>query len=206
MTAIVSQLLNLTVEPGFSLESAAFARLRKIARDLGGAKEQYYGFDTGASDHLCWIIQWPKHTDPANFNVDGFRESVNALDVNKAPQSWLVPFDNADLPRPGLTAPLSEFVSACLHVTTSHPSEEDAKSLHQTFVDCYDAPDGGFVGGYWGTALNDDKRHWYYLGWMDREHHTKFTQSELFAVELDKLKPITDGGYAVFVNLTQELE
>ncbi|KAF8919495.1 hypothetical protein CPB85DRAFT_1276886 [Mucidula mucida] len=187
MSAIVSQLFNLKVEPGFSLQSAAFTRLRMIAR-LGGANEQYYGFDKGPSDRLCWIIQWPKHVNPANFNVDGFRESVNALDVNKAPQSWLVPFDSADLPRPGLTAPLTEF--ACVHVSTSTPSKEDAKSLHQTFADCYDAPDGGFVGGYRGTALNDDKMHWYYLGWVDREHHTKYAQSELFAVELDKLKPI----------------
>lgn len=136
MSAIVSQLFNLKVEPGFSLQSAAFTRLRMIAR-LGGANEQYYGFDKGPSDRLCWIIrmdivsvlmqlapnsftEWPKHVNPANFNVDGFRESVNALDVNKAPQSWLVPFDSADLPRPGLTAPLTEFVSVTLNQFRCH--------------------------------------------------------------------------------------
>ena len=42
-----------------------------------------------------------------------------------------------------------------------------ADSLHKTFTNCYYA--AGFVGGYWATALNNDRKNYYYLGWETRE-------------------------------------
>lgn len=58
----------------------------------------------------------------------------------------------------------------CLHVSSAVElpvSNTIADSLHKTFTDCYHAP--GFTGGYWGTATNDNKMNYYYLGWETRE-------------------------------------
>lgn len=57
MAPIISQLFNITVAPGFDLQSQAFRRLRDVAREQGGAKEQYYGIDREASDRLCWVVR-----------------------------------------------------------------------------------------------------------------------------------------------------
>ena len=96
-------------------------------------------------------------------------------------------------------------------------------SLHKTFTDCYFAE--GFAGGYWATALNDENMNYYYLGWSTREvlkfaymtclladllHllfqlHKEYSKTELFAVEIDKLKPHMDSGEADFMKLTQQL-
>lgn len=94
-----------------------------------------------------------------------------------------MPFENADLIRPALTAPVCQLVGfltctslflmltiyAQCSIRLSSVSDNTvlADSLHKTFTDCYFAP--GFVGGHWATAINDDKRHYYYLGFETRE-------------------------------------
>lgn len=44
-----------------------------------------------------------------------------------------------------------------------------AKSLHKTFTDCYDAPDGGFTGGHWAVNALNERHNVYLLGWDSRE-------------------------------------
>ncbi|KAJ7286013.1 hypothetical protein C8J57DRAFT_1286485 [Mycena rebaudengoi] len=193
---IISEILKISVGPNFRLHSPAFASLREaVARR--GVTEQYYGISTESAD-LMWVIQWPKNMNPsASEGPEGlpeFREAVKALDVNSKPASWYLPFDDASLVRPALTAPLCQL--CYLHVNSTTLTETIAESLHKTFTDCYYAP--GFTGGYWGTATNDDKMHYYYLGWETRE-------TELFDVEIDKLMPHMDSGGTDYVKLTQQL-
>ncbi|KAF8961733.1 hypothetical protein BDZ97DRAFT_1827730 [Flammula alnicola] len=165
MSPIISEILKIQVDPAFNLNSPAFEKLRDAAIK-GGVKEQYYGLCMDEPDKLLWVIHWPGDANPAEYTGtqgENFRESVKALDVNSNPSSWYLPFESADLVRPALTAPICEL--CYVHITP--PTSLVADSLHKTFTDCYLAP--GFVGGYWSTALNDDKMNYYYLGWETRE-------------------------------------
>ena len=119
--------------------------------------------------------------DHTKNDMQAFRKSVKEIDVNSNPSSWYLPFDSADLVRPALIAPVCQLVqySSCefgyeslilafqCSILLSCDKALLADSLHKTFTDCYYAP--GFVGGHWATALNDDRRHYYYLGWETRE-------------------------------------
>jgi hypothetical protein len=56
MSPIVSEILKITVGPGFKLTSPAFAKLRE-AVVKAGVKEQYYGISTDEPDNLFWVIR-----------------------------------------------------------------------------------------------------------------------------------------------------
>jgi len=200
MSPIISEILKITVGPGFKLNSPAFARLRE-AVVKAGVKEQYYGISMDESDNLFWVIQWPVTGSKGPEQSEPFRESIKALDVDSKPTSWYLPFDNADKPRPALTAPLCQLCA--LHMNDTSQRATIASSLHKTFTDCYYAP--GFNGGYWSTATNDDRMNFYYLGWNSREDHDAFAKTELFAVELDKLMPHMDAGLTHYMEMIQEL-
>jgi len=42
-----------------------------------------------------------------------------------------------------------------------------ADSLHKAYTDCIGIE--GYKGGYWTSALNDEKMNMYHLGWESRE-------------------------------------
>ncbi|KAE9387400.1 hypothetical protein BT96DRAFT_927634 [Gymnopus androsaceus JB14] len=179
MKPITLEYLAIKVEKGFSLAAPAFASLRQTVVELGGVKEQYYGF-----------------TDDQN-------EST-AMDhsYHFQPTSWLVPFRFAEEVRPALAAPVCEFAFIALK-ETSKPSSI-SESLHKTFTDCYYAK--GFTGGNWGIASNSDNRMCVYvLGWESRADHAAYSKSALFDVEINKLLPhYAPGSMGLFSKLTQE--
>ncbi|KDQ24544.1 hypothetical protein PLEOSDRAFT_161417 [Pleurotus ostreatus PC15] len=199
MPPIISELLKFTVAPSFRLASASFANLRRTVA-ANGAKEQYYGTDMNSSSILLWVIQW--HADKGPLESPEFRSAVKTLDVNETPQSWYLPFAHDSIPRPALTAPVCEL--CFLHVDKTADKKSLAHSLNKTFTDCYFAD--GFTGGHWSTATNDDNMNYYYLGWESRAHHSAYSKTDLFALEVDKLMPHMDDGGANFVKLTQELD
>jgi len=203
MNPITLEYLAIKVEKGFSLAAPAFASLRQTVVELGGVKEQYYGFTDDQTNQLLWAIQWPEKTNPAEFKGNGdFRQKVNALDITSNPTSWLVPFRFAEEVRPALAAPVCEFAFIALK-ETSKPSSI-SESLHKTFTDCYYAK--GFTGGNWGIASNSDNRMCVYvLGWESRADHAAYSKSALFDVEINKLLPhYAPGSMGLFSKLTQE--
>ncbi|KAF8481435.1 hypothetical protein JB92DRAFT_2765256 [Gautieria morchelliformis] len=204
MSHIISEIVKLTVEPGFSLDSPAFMKLRKSAVQ-GGVKEQYYGFDTKVPTTLFWVIQWPGDINPAEYKgsdpSENFRESLKALDAKSEPISHYLPFDSAEKPRPALTAPLCQLCA--LHLGPSAKREEIADSLHKTFTDCYYTK--GFTGGYWSTATDDDNWCVYYLGWETEEFHDEYAKTDLYALEINNLVPHTDSSFTHYIVATQEL-
>jgi hypothetical protein len=190
------------VDSSFNLDSPVFEKLRGAVIE-GGVREQYYGFCMDEPDKLLWVIHWPGDVNPASHQGAqwaNFRESVEALDVNSKPSSWYLPFKDADSVRTALTAPICELCTVHL---TKLPSSQVAGSLHKAFTDCYEAL--GFVGGYWSTALNDDKMNYYCLGWENRDLHHDYAKTELFAVEMTKLAPHMDEGTAHFIKMIQQL-
>jgi hypothetical protein len=56
MPPIISEIVKITVDRAFTLDSPAFARLRKSVVQ-GGVKEQYYGIDTDEPTNLFWVIR-----------------------------------------------------------------------------------------------------------------------------------------------------
>lgn len=48
---------------------------------------------------------------PEGFDEKAFHAKVEALDEEGSPEVFKTPFEDAALPRPALTAPLTEFVS-----------------------------------------------------------------------------------------------
>lgn len=58
MSHIISEILLITVpvEPGFKLDSLAFAKLRDKVVE-GGVKEQYLGISMNEPDKLVWVIR-----------------------------------------------------------------------------------------------------------------------------------------------------
>ncbi|PPQ90508.1 hypothetical protein CVT25_014191 [Psilocybe cyanescens] len=200
MSAIISEIVKIAINPAvFMLASPAFARLRKTSVEFG-VKEQYYGINTEDKSQLFWIIHWPKSVGIDK--SDAFRKSVKELDVNGAPESWYIPFDDASAVRPGLTAPV--FDLCFLHESGKTDKSTIADSLHKTFTDCYEAE--GFTGGSWGTATNDSRMNYYYLGWESRAFHANYSATPLFAVEIDNLMPHMDGGKGYFMKMEQQLD
>jgi len=53
---IISEVLKITVDRSFKLNSPEFSALRAAAVQAG-VKEQYYGTPIGEPNHLCWIIR-----------------------------------------------------------------------------------------------------------------------------------------------------
>ncbi|KAL1694750.1 hypothetical protein GGG16DRAFT_110086 [Schizophyllum commune] len=209
MSAITLEILKITVGAGFQLTSPAFAQLRQTAFSAG-VKDQWYGMIQGRQNLLCWLIEWPVSirdplsyagSEPSKFN---FRDSIRALDAQQSPTSWLLPFENADLIRPALTAPVCEICDVNLKPGVNRTQPDIAKSLHKTFTDCYDAPDGGFTGGYWAVNARNDRHNVYLLGWESRELHAKYFATPLCALELKNLDPYNEGGEGLFINLTHE--
>ncbi|KAJ7439755.1 hypothetical protein FB451DRAFT_1377795 [Mycena latifolia] len=198
MPPIVSELVKLTVKPGFTPAAPEFAQLRQAAAAYG-AKEQYYGTCTDAPDTLFWIIQWPASGGP--LQAPDFRKAVAALDAQGDPASCYLPFAHESLPRPALTAPVCQL--CFLHVNRTADRGALAQSLNKTFTDCYFAD--GFMGGHWSTGSNDDRLNYYYLGWKSREFHDEFAKTELFAEELDKLMPHIDSFGTNYIKMTQQL-
>ncbi|KZV81329.1 hypothetical protein EXIGLDRAFT_844715 [Exidia glandulosa HHB12029] len=208
-TPITSEVLILRV----SATDERFAALRRSAAQQGGATEQYYGEEkalgpfrpakAGEAQPIVWVIQWPK-TLPENFDKAAFTKEVTALDAKGAPETFITAFDDAALPRPALDAPLTEFATMVLD-PAQISSPPIAKAIEKTFTDCYDAPDGGFTGGFWGPATSSnpehDKLYMYYLGWENKQLHTKYSQTPLFALELENLAPATKNGWAIWVEL-----
>ncbi|KZV81328.1 hypothetical protein EXIGLDRAFT_703986 [Exidia glandulosa HHB12029] len=198
---------------GVSAADERFVALRRTAAQQGGATEQYYGEEKpwsqwrpvveGVPQPLIWVIQWPKVL-PTGFDKAGFREAVNALDANGAAESYSTPFDNAALPRPSLTAPTTEF--GFLVIDPARLSDPViVKAAEKTFTDCYDAPDGGFSGGHWGQGTSHDPTHdrlfTYYMGFESLEACTKYSKTELYALELITLKPATKNAWAIWTVL-----
>lgn len=209
MSPIIAEILKITVGSGFQLTSPVFVQLRQAALSAG-VKEQYYGMLHDRSNMLSWVIEWPASIkdplaysgpDPNKFN---FRETVRALDTNGKPTSWLLPFESADVIRPALVAPVTEFCDLILKPEVDRTTPDVAKSLHKTFTDCYDAPDGGFTGGYWSVEARNDRQNIYILGWDSRELHAKYSKTPLFDLELEKLAPFVASGEGLFTNLTRE--
>ncbi|KAF7310456.1 Glycoside hydrolase family 5 protein [Mycena chlorophos] len=199
MPPIISQFVKFTTKTGFTLASSEFAALRTAVAQRG-VKEQYFGLDTDNRDTLLWVIQWPMPKGPQE--TAQFKESVNALDARGSPNIVYLPFAHESLPRPALTAPVCEL--CFLHVKDKAAKVSLAHSLEKTFTDCYFAD--GFGGGSWSVAQNDDRLYFYYLGWESRELHGAFSKTELFAEELDKIMPHTDGAGFNFVHLVREEE
>ncbi|KAJ3853394.1 hypothetical protein EV368DRAFT_38988 [Lentinula lateritia] len=204
MNPITLELLRFTVDKSFSLVAPAFANLRETVK-AAGVKEQYYGLTDDNMKQLLWVIEWPQkiHSPELLDESSKFRQQVNTLDVNLKPISWLVPFRFAEEVRPALTAPVCEFAYIVLK-ETSKPGPI-SESLHKTFTDCYYA--AGFTGGNWGIATNsNDSVCLYVLGWESRAHHSEFSKSALFDLEISKLKPhYAPGSMGLFSKLTQEL-
>jgi len=197
MSPIISEILKIKADSTLTLDGPAFSSLRETPIKFG-VKEQYYGRCTDEPDTLIWVVHWPKDVNPMDHtrnDMQAFRKSVREIDVNSNPSSWYLPFDSADLVRPALTAPVCQLCSILL----SCDKALLADSLHKTFTDCYYA--SGFVGGYWATALNDDKRHYYYLGWETRELHDAYAKTELFAEEINKLIPHTAEGTTNYIKM-----
>ena len=57
MNPITLEYLAIKVEKGFSLAAPAFASLRQTVVELGGVKEQYYGFTDDQTNQLLWAIR-----------------------------------------------------------------------------------------------------------------------------------------------------
>ncbi|KAJ7071560.1 hypothetical protein C8F01DRAFT_440409 [Mycena amicta] len=199
MPPIISQLVKFATKPGFTLASSAFVELRKAVVERG-VKEQYYGLCTDAPNTLFWVIQWPMPKGPQESSE--FKDAIKALDVHGAPEITYLPFAHDSLPRPALTAPVCELCFVHVKDNLDKSSPWLAHSLEKTFTDCYLVE--GFVGGAWSTAKDDDRLNYYYLGWQSRALHAAYTRTELFAEELDKLRPHMDGT-AAFMRMTQEL-
>jgi len=84
--------------------------------------------------------------------------------------------------------------------------------MHKTFTDCYLAD--GFTGGEWAYAINTndaegideefilDKKErrlaYYVLGWESLQKHHEYAETDLFAEEIDKLKPYFGKGTGAF--------
>jgi len=204
MSRIISEIILATVEPGFKLDSPAFAKLRDVVVK-GGVKEQYFGISTDEQDKLLWVIQWPVDVNPVEFKgtdpSEDFRVSLKALDVSSDPRSWYMPFESADLVRPALTAPICQLCT--VHLDSASKRDILADSLHKACTDCYEAP--GFTGGHWSTAVNDNRMNYYYLGWQTRELHDEYAKTDLFFVEMNKLAPHTDEGTTHYMKMTQQL-
>ncbi|KAJ7504462.1 hypothetical protein B0H11DRAFT_2221864 [Mycena galericulata] len=196
---IISEIIKITVKPGFQLASPAFTQLRKTSVVEGGVKEQYYGV-AHSNTHLCWVIQWPESSGP--LQTATFREALKQLDAQGSPVSWLVPFDDASQPRRALVAPCAQLCTVPLKPGTD--AHALAGPLHKTYSDCYEAP--GFTGGYWGTALNDKLKNWYYLGWETRTLHDAYAETPLFWLEINNLLPFMSGGDSDFYTFTQHLD
>ncbi|KIY62825.1 hypothetical protein CYLTODRAFT_458664 [Cylindrobasidium torrendii FP15055 ss-10] len=212
--AIISELLLIRA----SVADERFVALRRIAATEGGAREQYFGEEKALSTYrpakegvkqpLVWVIQWPKVL-PEGFDEKAFHAKVKALDEDGAPEVFRTAFEDAALPRPALTAPLTEFATLVVQ-PSSVGNQDTAKSLEKTFTDCFDAPDGGFTGGFWGPSESSnpahDKLYSYYLGWETKELHSKYSKSDLFALELDNLASVTKDGWAIWATLEQANE
>lgn len=56
MSAIISEILKVKVDPSFTLDSAAFASLREIPIKFD-VKEQFYGLCTDEPNTLLWVIR-----------------------------------------------------------------------------------------------------------------------------------------------------
>ncbi|KAF7327160.1 Glycoside hydrolase family 5 protein [Mycena kentingensis (nom. inval.)] len=200
MPPIVSQLVKIAVRPGFSLMSAEFGALRSAVKALGG-REQYYGLCTTKEDDLLWVIQWPAEARP--IADERFQDELNALDRNGAPQEWFLPFQDDALPREALEAPVCEL--CYLHQNPTVARASIAASLHKTYTDCdYALGAGGYEGGAWSTATNDERMNYYYLGWKSREHHSAFFGTEECQAELRILMPHMDAFGANFVSFEKE--
>ncbi|KAJ7106667.1 hypothetical protein C8R44DRAFT_885937 [Mycena epipterygia] len=198
MPPIVSEILEITVNPSFRFDSAEFVQVRKAVVECG-VKEQYYGICTDTLNTLLWVIQWPADKGP--LEAGEFRKCVKALDINGEPVSSCLPFDHESLPKAALTAPVCQL--CFLHVNSTVDKATLAHSLNKTFTDCYFAD--GFTGGYWSTASNDKKLNYYYLGWENRKVHAEFSKTELFAEEMEKLMPHMDRFGTHFMKMTQQL-
>ncbi|PPQ98860.1 hypothetical protein CVT26_014336 [Gymnopilus dilepis] len=205
MSSIISQILKLKVRPSFTVESLDFKLLRESAASEG-VKEQYYGLCTDEPNTLLWVINWPADSRSAEqkqveYGSQSFREAVKGLDIQSTPSSWYLPFKNADLARPALTAPVCQLCS--IRLTSVNANEIMKDSLHKTFTDCYQA--SGFAGGYWATALNDDRRHYYYLGWETRKLHDDYAKTELYDEEIDKLIPHMEEGTTNYSSMVRHV-
>ncbi|KAH9978334.1 hypothetical protein BJV74DRAFT_860011 [Russula compacta] len=192
MPPIVSQLLKFSVARGFKLDSPGFAQLRTVVV-ANGVKEQYM------STLSPLPKEWPADKGP--LKSPEFTEAVRALDVKGKPDSYYLPFAHDSLPRPALIAPVCEL--CFLHIKSTADKKGLGDSLNKTFTDCYYAD--GFTGGHWGAASNDDNMNYYYLGWESRALHRAYSETELFALELNNLMPHTDKSGAYFMKMTQQL-
>ncbi|KAJ7623277.1 hypothetical protein FB45DRAFT_100933 [Roridomyces roridus] len=192
---IISEIVKFQLKPGFE---PAFSKLRQTVVADGGVKEQYHGL-SHKKDHLAWVIQWPESSGP--LQDPSFRDELKRLDMNESPVSWLVPFADASQPRRALVAPCAQLCTVPLKPGTDAGAL--ATPLHKTYSDCYEAP--GFTGGYWGTALNEPLKNWYYLGWETRAAHDAYAETALFWVEINNLAPYMSGGDSGYYTFTQQL-
>ncbi|KZP22105.1 hypothetical protein FIBSPDRAFT_931320 [Athelia psychrophila] len=198
---IVSQILNVSVRPGFELESPKFTQLRKDAFSRGAWK-QSFGTFSGEPDQLCWLIHWPEGVATKEVRDSLLASAENLLDVRLPTKSWSVPFKNFNLIQRALNAPLCQLCT--IQLKDVKDTEKLQPSLHKTYSDCYDAPDGGFTGGYWGPASNEPETNWYFLGWESRKLHDDYAATELFDIEIDRLTPFMKNGWAHYVKFTHE--
>jgi hypothetical protein len=56
MSSIISEIIIITVDPGFNLDSVAFAKCRNAVVE-GGVREQYYGISMDEPNKLLWVIR-----------------------------------------------------------------------------------------------------------------------------------------------------
>lgn len=60
MSRIISEILKITIDSRFQLNSPAFAELRRAAV-RAGVQEQYYGLVLNKPHLLSWVIRMPGH-------------------------------------------------------------------------------------------------------------------------------------------------
>lgn len=231
--AIISEILRFIL-PRSSIKASAFQALRRQVTERGSVKIQYFGyvmpnegFPRPKEDQMCWYIEWPE--------TSNFRTSTEfKIELEKfaegCPRSLLFNFrqtKDGEVIK-ALESPACEFAIINLAPNAPRFTNGFEQSMHKTFTDCYLAPGGGLTGGGWGYALNsndsdgeevrvangtgkmldEDKRMlaYYVLGWESIEMHHAYEHTELFNVEIDKLKPYFGPGTgALYVNFERDI-
>jgi len=203
MRPILAQLLkvNLTSSIPDITRHQAFAEARKAASSLGAVRH-YYGSPDGEPTHLSWVIFWPSSTSET---ITSQVQDLASSAVNsKSIQEWLIQFPHDAWPVRALEAQVCQLCTVQLRNLADAKKVSVANSLHKTYSDCFDAEDGGFTGGFWGSALNEPETNWYFLGWETRELHDLYAKTPLFDVEINALLPYMKGGWTHYVRMHKE--
>ncbi|KAJ9603264.1 hypothetical protein H2200_012042 [Cladophialophora chaetospira] len=159
----------------------------------------------------------PQRTTESHTQLNNLLSTTASSTSAHKARSLLFPFPSSSLPEvtKALTSPVCEFAIINLSSTAPKVDISFNRSMEKTFTDCYFAE--GFKGGAWAYAVNtndtdgtivtdaegmegeveevellklEERRlACYYLGWESVELHHKYSQTALFAEEIDKLAP-----------------